>query len=47
MLVKVSDDTKKEAKKLLLKYVAFSVKTNVLLQFFSTSESIVVGSNVF
>jgi len=34
MLVKVLDNTKKEAKKLLLKYVAFSVTTNILLQFF-------------
>lgn len=34
MLVKVLDNTKKEAKKLLPKYAAFSVKTNVLLQVF-------------
>lgn len=47
MLVKVLDNTKKEVKKLLLKYIVFSVKTNILLQFFSTSESIVVGSNLF
>lgn len=34
MLVEVLHNTKKEAKKLLQKYVAFSVKTDVLLHFF-------------
>lgn len=47
MLVKVLGNTKKEVKKLLQMYVAFSVKNNVLLQFFSPFESIVVGSSVF
>lgn len=34
MLVQVLHNTKKEAKKLLQKYVAFSLKINVLLHFF-------------
>lgn len=47
MLVKVLGNTIKEVKKFLLRYIVFSVKTNILLQFFSTSERIVVGSNLF
>lgn len=47
MLLLVLHNTKKEAKKLLQKYVAFSAKTDVLLHFFSTSESIVAACNVF
>lgn len=47
MLVQVLHNTKKEAKKLLRKYIAFSAKTDVLLLFFPTSESIVAACNVF
>lgn len=34
MLVQVLHNTKKEAKKLLQKYIVFSAKTDVLLHFF-------------
>lgn len=47
MLVQVLHNTKNEAGKLLQKYVAFSVKTDVLLHFFPTFESIVAACNVF
>lgn len=47
MLVQVLHNTKKEAEKLLQKYVSFSLKINVLLHFLSTSESTVAACNVF